>query len=107
MAVSAAAESVSSPLKTFNMKSLQDVVEDQVLQYYPEMKDNKLRSSNKKQQVDKFIDESSVPKVLRRSSSFENIYLNKNERRVCVIYTGTCFHHVKAVSKYLKKSFSQ
>jgi hypothetical protein len=29
-----------------------------------------------------------VNHVLRRNFSFENIYLSKNERRVCVIYTG-------------------
>jgi hypothetical protein len=93
----------SNLLKCINMKQLQDVVEDEVLNCYPVGLLEKIRNNKMLQQQQegivtpsgqllshdqKFLDEASIPKVLRRNSSFENIYLSKNERRVCVIYTG-------------------
>jgi hypothetical protein len=94
MSITAATQNVSNNSNNcssaFNMKQLQHVVEDEVLKVFPEYRSNAsltpkaglVRAASPR------IDPNSVPKVLRRNSSYENIYLGRNERRVCVIYTG-------------------
>ncbi len=74
----------------FSMKQLQHVVEDEVLSVFPEFGRHVPRGKAPplSTSASQKIDPNSVPKVLRRSSSYENIFLGRNERRVCVIYTG-------------------
>lgn len=96
MSITAATNNPATNSSPFSMKQLQHVVEDEVLSVFPEFgrqaltspaaRMGRVRSGCPSAAVR--IDPNSVPKVLRRNSSYENIFLGRNERRVCVIYTG-------------------
>lgn len=75
----------------FNMKQLQNLVKDEVMNYYAanqQFPNNKLAVLNNRNAALPPVGPTAAGKAFSRNASFTSIDLEKNEKRVLVIYSG-------------------